>query len=527
MKRIFASPYLWIFTWLLLGLMIGLAGAYYEVPGTGLLSGEWLLIGLGLLWFKPAAKRSWAWLLWGIWAFLAFLQLYGLFTWRLYRVSPNLYHEWSLLTEVLPIFWSELSLGKLTAYLPLFIGLIVGIGFTLWVMSWLLRKREAWGGVPAGGIILSLVLLLAIFSGQVHWNSQQIWRNWQDSRQLYMEVHTRPDTSPFEQNWDDSLTHRPDIYLIFLESYGKVLATDTAFQKDYSLLLAELENRLTAKQWGMRSTWSEAPISGGRSWLGFTSFMTGQRLYAHPQYTALLHNEPDYPHLVRYLNDQGYYSLRLNTLKAETQAARIPYALYDRFFAFDDWLKEPDFPYTGPAYGKFGSLPDQFAMGYAREEMIKDRSPFFMFFITLNSHSPWNDVPLLTEQWGDLETLPDTAQSGQESSLMAGLAQDKYWRAMDYQLRMMTQFIEQQGDSNSLFIFLGDHQPPFLTDAEDDFSTPVHVVSKDSRWLSAFAERGFEAGLQLDGQKAASYRHEDFYMLLRDVLKTKSPSAPQ
>jgi len=527
MKRIFASPTLWIFCWLLLSLAICVLGPYYGVPDTAWLNGEWLLIGIALLWLNPQSKRRWTWLWWGIWGLLVFLQLYGLFTWRLYRVSPNLYHEWSLLTEVLPIFLSELSLGKLSAYLPLLLALILGVGLTFSLMRYLLKKRKDWGGVPAGGLFLSLVLLLGIVSGNIQWSSSQILRNWQDSRILYTEVHSKPELSGFGQNWSDSLSHRPDIYLIFLESYGKVLATDSIFQTPYAQLLEELESDLAAKQWGMRSTWSEAPISGGRSWLGFTSFMTGQKLYAHPQYTALLNNEPDYPHLVRYLNEQGYYSLRMNTLKAETQAARIPYALYDRFFAFDDWLKNPDFPYAGPAYGKFGSLPDQFALGYAREEVIKNQHPFFLFFITLNSHSPWNDVPVMTENWRELESLPDTAQSGQASSLMAGLAQDKYWRAMDYQLRMMTQFIEQQGDSNSLFIFLGDHQPPFLTDAEDDFATPVHIVSQDSRLLDAFAERSFEAGLKLDGAMPAKYKHEDFYMLLREVLNQKAPANPQ
>ncbi|MEL7529985.1 MAG: sulfatase-like hydrolase/transferase [Bacteroidota bacterium] len=523
MKRILASPTLWIFCWLCLSLAICVLGPLYGVPNSAWLNGEWLLLGIGLLWLNPQGKRTWTWLWWGAWAFLVFLQLYGLFTWRLYRVSPNLYHEWSLLTEVLPIFWSELSLGKLSAYLPLLLAAILGVALSFALLRFLLRRPKLWGGVPAGISVLSLILLLGIFSGNLQWSSAQIWQNWQDSRQLYQEVNTKPALEEFTQNWSDSLLRRPDIYLIFLESYGKVLATEEAFKAPYFELIEELETRLAAKNWGMRSTWSEAPISGGRSWLGFTSLMTGQKLYAHPQYTALLKRAPDYPHLVRYLNDQGYYSLRMNTLEAKTQAAKIPYALYDRFFAFDDWLKNPDFPYEGPAYGKFGSLPDQFALGYAREEVIKERSPFFLFFITLNSHSPWNDVPVLAEDWRELESLPDTAQSGQASSLMAGLAEDKYWRAMDYQLRMMTQFIEQQGDSNSLFIFLGDHQPPFLTDAGDDFATPVHIVSQDPFLLDRFAERSFVSGLQLDGAEAAQYRHEDFYMLLRAVLSQKAP----
>ncbi len=527
MKRILASPILWILCWLCLSVAICVLGPLYGVLDTAWLSGEWLVAGMLLLWFNPQGKRTWAWLWWGVWALLVFLQLYGLFTWRLYRVSPNLYHEWSLLTEVLPIFWSELSLGKLSAYLPLILAAILGIGLSFALLRYLLRKPKLWGGVPAGGSILAIILLLGMLSANVQWTSAHIWQNWQDSRQLYQAVNTEPDFTAFTQNWSDSLASRPDIYLIFLESYGKVLATDEAFADRYDQLIEELESSLETQKWGMRSTWSEAPISGGRSWLAFTSFMTGKRLYAHPQYTALLNREPDYPHLVRYLNDQGYYSLRMNTLKAETQAAKIPYALYDRFFAFDDWLKQPDFPYAGPAYGKFGSLPDQFALGYAREEVLKERSPFFLFFITLNSHSPWNDVPVMTDNWRELESLPDTAQSGQASSVMAGLAEDKYWRAMDYQLRMMTQFNEQQGDSNSLFIFLGDHQPPFLTDTEDDFATPVHVVSQDLDLLDRFAERSFVEGLKLDSQQPVQYRHEDFYMLLREVLNPKAPAKPQ
>lgn len=524
MKRLLASPYLWTAIWLGFGLLICFPAVYYGLPGAGWCSAEWLLLGIWLGLRPTPGSQAWkSWLWWGFWALLIFLQVYALFIWRLYRVGPNFYHEWSLLTEVLPIFWSELSLGKLSSYLPMMLAALFGIILTASLLARLRRQRHNWGGVPGGSIILLLCLIGLQVSGKLKWTSADLFINIQSSRQLYQDVHQLPDLSPFQQNWSDSLIKKPDIYLIFLESYGKVLTTNQRLQTQYQALIEEVEANLKVEGWGMRSTWSESPISGGRSWLGFTSVMTGKKLYAHPQYTALLNEQPDYPHLVRYLNDQGYFSLRMNTLKAETQAARIPYALYERFFAFDQWLKYPDFPYQGPAYGKFGNLPDQYALAYAREKVIGDRHPFFMFFITLNSHSPWNDIPLLTDDWQELAQLPDTAQAGQESSLMAGLAEDKYGRAMDYQVRMMAQFVEQQGDSNSLFVFLGDHQPPFLTDAEDDFACQVHVFSQDAEVLAAFGERSFTPGLSLDESSEVAYQHEDLYLLLREVLSAIQP----
>jgi hypothetical protein len=485
-------------------------------------SAEWILVGALMIFTKRPRSRTGRWGITFLFLLLLFWQVYRVFSWRLYRVEPNFFHDWSLLTEVLPIFWSELSLGKLTAYLPLLLGALlamIALPWTLWRMA---RAAELAGLLQRTEKIVLVLLgvsLLLSFVGPfpVNWSAFQIGHSVVQSAQLKKEIQ-EIEPPAFATQWPDSLRFHPNIYLVFLESYGEILAQDPTFAKRYRRKIKQIETNLHGSGWQSLSAWSQSPISGGRSWLAFSSFMTGKHLYAHPQYTQLLKEAPDYPHLVRFLNQQGYFTLRMNTLQAKTQQANIPYALYERFFAFDRWLKYPDFPYSGPAYGKFGNLPDQYALGFARDSVIREQEPFFLFFITLNSHTPWNDIPVLTSHWTELEHLPDTAHQGQQTSLMAGLATNKYWQAMDYELSVMEQVVAQQGDSSSLFIFLGDHQPPFLTGREDGFRTPVHLFSQNQVLMDRFQEMGFQPGLWIE-EGGLDYRHEDFYALLIKALQ--------
>ena len=517
------NPLIPLFFWLVLAVLICLPGLWLGIPATGLFSGEWVLLGLFLMLIPPKRPKLWVGFSITLLVLVLTVEGFALVSWQLYRVTPNMYHDWALLNEVFPLFISELSLGKLSSYWLLILGGIVGLILVWWLVRTGVRRMSLWRERTqlAKRVVVCTVLAMLGMSmlGLIHWSSIKIGQNYRESVQLYQDVHSSVDTLTLKEGWEDSLRRTPNIYLIFLESYGKVLATDSVLQAPYASLLGKMETSLEGGNWQMRSTWSISPILGGRSWLAFTSFLTGKKIYAHPQFTALLDRYPDYPHLVRFLNDKGYYSLRLNTLRAASKAAMIPYDTYDRFYAFDDWLRHPDFPYDGPGYGKFGNLPDQFALGYAREEVIRDQQPFFLFFITLNSHSPWNDVPVLAQSWRQLEQMPDTAQAGKDASVMAGLARDKYWRAMEYELKMMEQLILQQGDSNSLFIFLGDHQPPFLPKPGDDFATPVHFVSQDPQLLQLLTESGFESGLQLDPSASINWRHEDFFPLLKRLLQ--------
>jgi hypothetical protein len=92
-----------------------------------------------------------------------------------------------------------------------------------------------------------------------------------------------------------------------------------------------------------------------------------------------------------------------------------------------------------------------------------------------------------------------------------------YLSAIDYQLRMLTQWILDVGDENSIFVLIGDHQPPAVSRRADGWATPVHILSKDAAFIEAFAEYGFVPGLEVNDLEP-TLRHEGFYSMFMRVL---------
>jgi hypothetical protein len=73
------------------------------------------------------------------------------------------------------------------------------------------------------------------------------------------------------------------------------------------------------------------------------------------------------------------------------------------------------------------------------------------------------------------------------------------------------------GDENSLFVLIGDHQPPQVSRRADGWETPVHIVSRDADLIDAFAEYGFGPGLEVQPVEP-TLRHEGIYSLFMRVL---------
>ena len=98
-------------------------------------------------------------------------------------------------------------------------------------------------------------------------------------------------------------------------------------------------------------------------------------------------------------------------------------------------------------------------------------------------------------------------------------------RAVDYQLRTLTDFILHNGDDNSLFVLIGDHQPPRVSRKSDGWATPVHIISKDGTLIKDFADYGFVPGLQVQSYETELH-HEGIYSMLMRVLLKRYGSDP-
>ena len=80
---------------------------------------------------------------------------------------------------------------------------------------------------------------------------------------------------------------------------------------------------------------------------------------------------------------------------------------------------------------------------------------------------------------------------------------------------------------NSIVIILGDHQPPIVTDQNDGFETPLHIISQDSLFLKNLDNYHFSDGLLLDTFSTAPLTHAGIYSLLvRNLARIYSENRP-
>ncbi|MEX1018772.1 MAG: hypothetical protein WDZ49_03895 [Litorilinea sp.] len=314
-----------------------------------------------------------------------------------------------------------------------------------------------------------------------------------------------------------TLAETPNLYLIFIESYGSVLYKRPDFRTQYAELAGITRRDLRENGWHMASALSEAPTWGGGSWLAYTSMLFGLRVENHPQYLTLLDKyalgDERYPHLGTYLQSQGYQFVWLSAL-AEQLSDR-QWVRYNNFYEYDRLVRYPDLDYTGPHYGWGPSPPDQYSLGYTQANAIETHEgPSVLFFITQNSHFPWAPIPPVLEDWRaflemEEEDEPEPVDLIEHSALRA-----RYMDSIVYSWEMLSEFIINQGDENGIYVIVGDHQPPRVSRRSDGFDTPVHVISRNPEFTASLAHYGFHRDTLFVRDEIPTLRHEGLYTLL-------------
>ena len=479
-----------------------------------------------------------------VYLFWLIYQIYYAVSVRLYGIHPDLQNDWILIQEYLPAFLDQVTQGNTRQYFwfgggVILVSVLVGVG----VYKWAKISLRTWGNHVQflGLAILGIVVSQATqFFNQVevpyrpdYQGVQWISGHFQKSVQIEESDTLKDfgDIFPYNQYTSFELEQKPNIYLLFIESYGKVMATHPDIQDTYADTLQSLELALQDSGWHVASGYSLSPIMGGKSWLAFTSMMAGTRIHNQVQYLKLLEKYPEYPHVIRYFQQQGYQTFRMKTLANQANHKFEELPLVEQFFGFDRWLQFGDFPYKGYEYDYFGGVPDQFALNYFQEEIVQpEGGPFLLFFITMASHTPWFPPPLILDDWRMLDTVqqdpygfpvPDPDMHPYDQFVerfrnrVKGPLPERIMNSIHYELEMCKDFIVKQGDENSLFILIGDHQPSMIVEyGKDPLETPVHIISQDSSLVNYFTRYGFVPHMEANPNRPITLRHEGLYSLL-------------
>lgn len=479
--------------------------------------------------------------------------IYEAITLSIYQSEPVFYNHYYMALDGLGYLFDHLTIANGTYWFLGALGCIaIWLVYRLASFCYQSALQTQWGMTPRLSLLAFGCVMLFLLSTQRETLAAptkvfsslgfKIEENFKKSVALYQEV-SRFDDSALQAAYNYSaftLPRKPNIYFLFIESYGSVLYKRPDYRIDYSLLLKDLKQQLDGAGLYSASTLSEAPTWGGGSWLSYTSTQFGLRIDNHPYYLTLLNKYQfqRYPHLGTFLQDQGYRSYRLSSLSVNL--ATDSWERYERMYNVDQWFRFEDLNYAGPLYGWGPAVPDQYALHYAHEQIVNTTgvasvddlanaatgdmmpnvdNPFMLFFITQNSHYPFAPLPPLVEEWQSLNTLTDHQDEVDDETRDHDVRRQDYFNAIDYDLRMVTQFILQNEQEDALYILIGDHQPPRVSRRTDGFDTPIHVISRDPALIAAFYEHGFTSGLWVN-QKEPTMKHEGFYSMLVRALLT-------
>lgn len=500
-------------------------------PDVARLHLEWLLLvaawlGLGRL--RNGLLRH---LFFALYLFALIYAVYEAAMHTLYQTEPVFYSQYRMLTEGLAFLLENVNVPFYYFVLAA-AGSALG-GLLLYTLFRLLTSEAVVGRLSfasRSGLGLLLLFGLAQAVRYQHYLSApeavvsslffKVQANVRTSAQVYQTIRTFDDgyvRRVYDYRGQTLLT-KPNVYLLFVESYGSVLYKRPDWKRQYTALAEELNAHLTEAGWSAASAFSQAPTWGGGSWMSYTSSLLGLRIDSDPEYTLLMerYQVDSFPDLGSFLRGQGYRYYGLSSIGSELSEAK--WDRYLRFYGADRWLRYRDLAYDGPRYGWGPSPPDQFALNRARQLVRQETDqPYLFFTITQNSHYPWAPMPTFAQAWGDLNVAAADPAPIDAEGITHDLRRKNYFDAVEYDLRVLVDFVLSEADPNALFVLVGDHQPPRVSRKDDGWETPIHIISRDKALVESLAEYGFEPGLTVN-RSGPALHHAGIRSLISRLL---------
>lgn len=310
------------------------------------------------------------------------------------------------------------------------------------------------------------------------------------------------------------LNIKKNVFFIAVESYGNLIYDKKKFPT-FNKLINTLNNQLNQTGWKVASTSSESPISGGASWLSYSTMLKGVHINNESIYSYLFSDDGHlaYQPFMQHLQNNAYHTYWLSSIGGFKKMS-IPWNRTLRFLGLQQVIKYADLNYTGKHFGFGPSPPDQYSLHKAHA-LIKEKianQPFALFWLTLNSHYPWDSPIQLVDDWQSLNKKKDNYWIDNELD-----NQKKYEMAMVYQLQVLVNFILKEGTKDDIFILVGDHQP-FHIGEINNLNTPLHIISKEKQFIKEFYNFHFNKGLLQNNNLQNNLKHAGIQSLLIKVM---------
>lgn len=324
-----------------------------------------------------------------------------------------------------------------------------------------------------------------------------------------------------------------DIYLFAIEAYGYATFSREKLAGMVGPARDRFAEALRDRGYEFRSAFLLSPVAGGFSWLAEATLFTGQWIDSQNAFLQLY--DAGLPTLTGTLHDGGYYTL---TLKPGTVHATWPegwdlFRFEEAMVAFDG-----DFNYVGPWFS-YVPITDQFTLWAAHRRIAELTAPggaaatrpFLAYYQLVSSHTPFNKIPPIIEDWDDLGDGSVYNERADEirtfdNSWGGGTEMDEgYSTAISYVFDALAAYVDEHMDlsRDPIIIVYGDHQAQRpIREQDAHLSVPIHVASRDPEILALFEEEGFNRGLD-GGQLPPHPRMSTFFPMFTRVARSEPP----
>ena len=284
-----------------------------------------------------------------------------------------------------------------------------------------------------------------------------------------------------------------DVFVIFLESYGATAWDRPEFFNGLAPARSRFEAAISASGRQVVSAYAESPTFGGSSWLAHVSLLSGTEVRDGDTNMRLM-SQPGRNTLTTAFKRHGYRTI------AAMPGLRSAWP-EGEFYGFDAIYGWQDLEYSGPSFG-WWDMTDQYVLAKLDALAVAGttRSPLFVFFPTVSTHTPFLPVPPYQPDWPkmlqrrpyDLLTL-DEAWSHQPDWLDL---RPGYIKAMTYAFDTVGGYLSLRRDRDFVVVLIGDHQPPAVVTGDGaSWEVPVHVIASRPELLARLGRHGFRDGL--------------------------------
>jgi len=315
-----------------------------------------------------------------------------------------------------------------------------------------------------------------------------------------------------------------DVFVVFAESYGRVLLDREPFAKLVTAQLIKAQDTLSAEGVHVRSAFLTSPTVGGLSWLAHASTLSGAWIDSETRYESLVMSKR--VTLNRLFQDAGWRTV------AAMPAISLAWP-EGQYFGYDQIYDAHNFGYRGLPFN-WVTMPDQYVLSalHARERSGTNRAPIMAEIALISSHAPWTPIAQLVpwNEVGDGQIFNGQALAGPTPEAVwseVESIQSHYRQAIEYMLTTLVSYVQEFGDENLVILLLGDHPPaPMVSGDPDTRQVPVHLIARDPRVIDAIADWQWHPGL-LPGKDAPVWRmdslRDKFVEAFTDMGVTSNP----